>query len=26
MERIHDKIRSLKNLILDYIRYLTSGN
>jgi hypothetical protein len=26
MERIHDKIRSLKNLILDYIRYLTYGN
>lgn len=25
MERLHDKIRSLKGLILDYIRHLTSG-
>ena len=25
MERLTDKIRSLKGLILDYMRYLTSG-
>ena len=25
MDRLHDKIRSLKSLILEYIRYLTSG-